>query len=74
MHTSIEKIDIGIEIEFSDMKIIEIDITFVYRNITIIDVEFKKIPQLLNIVNSFHQEPGNIGNGLAQHPATRLRR
>jgi hypothetical protein len=33
---SIEKIEIGIEIEFSDMKIIEIDIEiiFVYRNIT----------------------------------------
>jgi hypothetical protein len=30
MHTSIEKI----EIEFSDMKIIDIEITFVYRNIT----------------------------------------
>jgi hypothetical protein len=32
MHTSIEKMEIGIE--FSDMKIIEIEVTFVYRNIT----------------------------------------
>jgi hypothetical protein len=33
---SIEKIEIGIEIEFSDMKIIKIDIeiTFAYRSIT----------------------------------------
>jgi hypothetical protein len=33
---SIEKIEIGIEIEFSDTKIIEIEITFVYRNITMV--------------------------------------
>jgi hypothetical protein len=31
---SIEKIEIGIEIQFSDMKIIEIEVNFVYRNIT----------------------------------------
>jgi hypothetical protein len=33
---SIEKIEIGIEIEFSDMKIIEIEVPSVYRYITII--------------------------------------
>jgi hypothetical protein len=31
---SIEKMKIGIEIKFSDMKIIEIEVNFVYRNIT----------------------------------------